>query len=45
MIAVVKIATSNFLFKAKAMQSKKNRMDEIRTKKLLKHKMNIASKQ
>ena len=24
---------------------KKNRMDEIRTKKLLKHKMNVASKQ
>ena len=38
-------ATSNFFIQNKAMQSKKNRMDEIRTKELLKHKMNVASKQ
>ena len=40
-IVVVKIATSKFYPK----QSKKIRMDEIRTKKLFKHKMNVASKQ
>ena len=41
MIVVVEIATNNFYSK----QSKKIKMDEIRTKKLFKHKMNIASKQ
>ena len=39
------IVTSNFFIQNKIMQSKKNRMDEIRTKKSLKHKMNVASKQ
>ena len=41
MIVVVKIATSNFYSK----QSKKIKMDELRTKKSFKHKMNVASKQ